>query len=715
MAKDIYGTAVGMNKDTKSHLETMDKLFRLAISSPIRQAWVQKADRCWKFYHGDMWTQAERAILEKRSQADIVENEIKPMLRRLMGRYKTTRTVSRFVGRNMPADDVTAQAISDLVTFVEQDNSVEFEEAEYVKDAFVTGIGWCSVTVRKGANGLPRIVIQREDPFSIFKDPYSHTYDINTDRGGARYCGQAKWLHIDEAIATWPDYEKDLLQCLDGTYMPASFSSMSLFEPEVLSRLNQIYTDKENRLIRPVELWYKKRVKKNQVITPFGAYTDIPKDKVALLKRLYKGQVEERSTMEDRMHYTVFCGGIMIEEDAESPYRHNMYPWTPLLIDTWPDGEPIGYVWDLIDPNREINARRARGLYLLNNRQVIYERGAVESKESLARELALADGQIELEEGALSQGRFSFRENTDQSQGNINLMLESKAAIRRIGGEDFIEPPRERASAPGLRQQAVSTQLTSLEGFDNIRRTRRLRTLLVYEYIKQYFTDEMNFMILDSPTESRLVSITSSQFDTIKEKMYDLVMKDSSDYITRHEAQFESIMQTLPQVLQFGPAWARLLIMMSDVKDKEAILKFIDENTPQQGPEGKFTLGLTWHELTQQEKAAFAAKLGLPELAQVVAAESKDPVSVAKGKTEMLKTQLREGLRAAMEDGRRNQAAEQFAVDAFIQLKQQQDDAALARVAREQGNQSPIQGNTELSDDQVESGENIPEEGAGPA
>ena len=84
-----------------------------------------------------------------------------------------------------------------------------------------------------------------------------------------------------------------------------------------------------------------------------------------------------RSTMmRDCLYMAVVCGDVLIQKTVPSPYKTSLYPFIPYYCHRKKNGQPYGRVLRLIDPNREINSRRSKALYMLNNRLSIYERGA---------------------------------------------------------------------------------------------------------------------------------------------------------------------------------------------------------------------------------------------------------------------------------------------------------------------------------------------------
>ena len=612
----------------------LDAYFRQAVDHPVTRRWWDDADLATRFFEGDQWASDELAELDKRGQAAIVENEIKPTIERLLGQFRRQHTTVKFIGRNQP-DDPLAHLLTDLQRHLDQQNEWEFVEGEIIQHGLVGGRGVLEATVERDDLGQRRIALKAEDPFTIFPDPFARHYDWNQD---ARYLARAKWLDKDEGLAR--GWDPALVeQCLN--IGDPSANALHLLDPQSTAlRSFQIYYDPERRRFRPVEMWYKRRSIRRILLTDAGVSVDVTElgAKRAEQTADRVGAVIHEETRA-QMWVAVFCAGILLDGPKPSPHRHNKFPFIQYRAYAHADGTPYGYVQGLIDPQREINARRSKALWALNNRQTIYEENAIKSKEELAAEMAKMDGQIEIRAGKFD--RFQVRENDDITQGNLAMLQEAKQAIRRISGEDQLNPAPEVRSGVGIQRLQMIHQAGVLTLYDNIRRFRRLKALLVHDLIRQYYTQDMVFQVVDDPNVVKTVQIAASDFQALKERDYDLIVSDTQDYLTAQSEQMELLATTLPQVIPFGPQWASLFISMSDLRNKEGLLKMLQAMTQPAPVEPKLSVALQWNELTPEQQMAWAERFGMPALAQAVAANPKAPANDVQNQAEILKMQMR--------------------------------------------------------------------------
>lgn len=612
----------------------LDSWFRLAVDHPITRRWWEEADRAQQFYEGQQWTATECTALEARGQVPIVENETKPVIERLKGQFRRQRTTVKFVGRNQP-DDPLAHLITDLERHIDQQNEWEWVEGEIVENGLVMGRGVLDVGVRRDGLGQPQVAERWEDPFCIFPDPWSRAFDWNED---ARFVCRAKWMDKDQGLAQgWP---RELVERCANIGDP-THGVISLLDPSSTQlRAMDLYYDHERRRFRPVEIWYKKRSIRRILMTDAGVSVD-----VTPLGATQADQTAERvgavihEETRAQMWVAVYCGGLFLDGPKPSPFRHNKFPFLQYRAYMHADGSPYGYVQGLLDPQREINARRSKALWALNNRQTLYEENAIKDRDALAEEMAKMDGQIEIRAGKFD--RFQIKENVDISQGNLAMLQEAKMAMRRISGEDQLNPAPEVRSGVGIQRLQQIHQTGVLSLYDNIRRFRRLKALLVYELIRQYYTDAMVFQVVDDPNVVKTIHISADQFQTIKQRDYDLIVADTQDHLTAQSEQLEMLTTTLPQVIQYGPQWAALFISMSDLRNKDGLLKMLEGMTKPAPIDPKVSVAVQWNELTAEEKVAFAKRFNMPELIQGIAANPKPSANETQNQAEIVKTQMK--------------------------------------------------------------------------
>ena len=641
-------------------LEDLNKKFQSALDHQTWKNWRANAIRDFAFKEGDQWTDKERKDLQDRGQPDTVENQIKVVCDRLMGKYRKTKSRIGYKGRNLP-DQPIALALTALSLYIHQHNKSNYEESDAFDDGITGGFGCIETFLEYDRQWKPQIMVRHEDCFNIYPDPHSTKYDWNED---AKFIARAKWVDVSVAKEIYPGFSKEL----DGLvgYDPAEEDNTSYFRKE------DFIDDKTDR-VRLVEMQIKKIKKVKKVLAPDGNVTDITGLKGKKLKEAEsKGRVVER--MAEQIYVAVFCGDVLFE-NKKAPHNFPKFTFTPYFCFRKKDGEPYSPVRMIIDPQMEINKRRSKALHLLTLNQSIYEEGAVSDPDDLATEMARPDGQIKLLRGGME--RFRIEKNNDLASTQMGLHAESKQAIRDITGvnpESGGGGRSEIRSGVGVaRKQEVTDEIT-FPIFDNLKRTRELRAELELAFIQQYFTDEMVFSVTDDLQQTQMFTINEPGQD-IKTRTFDIVVDDLPDTTTIQQEQLNIVSQALPQFLQYGPAGGKLLIEMSDLKNKKELLEIVAAMGQPTPPEAKVSLTLDWDELDGTERAAFAGKLGMQELAQY------EMQSGAQGKTDkklmadMGKTQSKENMHSAELDHTKDKDTADIVIKGITSVKDSQNTA----------------------------------------
>jgi len=625
--------AKSTKSDDKELLIKLDNYFSSALDHPTWQSWRTNAEKCFKYKEGDQRTSTEKQELKNRGQPETVNNQVKVTLDRMVGQFVRQRTRIGYRGRN-PQDKQVADTLSDALLFIKQQNNLEFEERDAAEDGFTGGFGVLEAYIDYNDLLNPEIKIRMEDCFNIFPDPYSRRYDWNED---ANHICRAKWLDLSEAKELYTGKSKELSQIMEAEYKGGLLSSIDGFK-------KNNYIDANAKRLRVVECWYKTKKKDSKVILSTGQILDadqLSKDDLRQIESsgiTYK-QVDRIKT---QMKVGVYSAGVLLEH-KDSPFEHGLFPFIPYFVNRKKSGEPYSLIYTALTLQDAINKRESKALHLLSTNQSIYEKGAVTDPADHATEVARPDGQIELNKGYFE--KFILNKNIDLAVTQFNLHNEAKADFRRVTGinPDAMGEKSEMRSGIGVARKQAMTDLIISPVFDNFRRTRTILTKVVLGLIKQYYTDEMLFYITDDLNKSRTVKLNANanEQQILKEGIFDIVIDEMPDITTMQQEQFEMLAQMLPAILPFGPFWVKKLIQLSDLKNKDEVIKEIEAMTGPPPPDPKLTVALQWSELDPMEKATFAEKMGMNELAMYEAQSGGEPAHITKTKSDMAKEMMK--------------------------------------------------------------------------
>lgn len=666
----IFKSAPATEDDTIT-VSRLHQYFMAAIDHPVWQDWREHASRDYNFREGDHWTTHELQELKERGQPPTVRNEVKPIIDRVHGQFLMTRQTTTFIGRNSPQDDPVAELQSDLLKFTDHQSGYEFAESNVTLDGLTGGLGVIECGWEFDSAGYKCVYQRDENPFHLFPDPFS----VRNDLSDAKYVQRAKWMDVEDAIVLWPEKEAQLRGFLHGHEFEMG-ESLGI-DGRMINDTHAVYLDRARQRIRPVETWYKRKVQKFLILTPEGSQSvtlPVNKDEVAKLKaQLPKNAYVTQPIYVDEMWTGIHLGNSLLIHHDQSRYQHHRFPFVFFFADRKRNGEPFGLARNIVPINEAINKRESKALNMLSNRRIIHERGAITDTAAAQLENAKADGVIEVEPGALSQNKILFPENVDIGNPQITLLQEAKSAMPRVSGisDESMGMRSEVRSGIGIQRKQAMTNLITNPIVQNLRRFRYERTKLVYELMKEVYTEERVFQITDDPNSVRVQQLTSDAISKMKERTYDLVITETPDYATVREQELDMLMNTLPQIGTLGPGIMKFALELTNLRNKKGLQQMLDQLAQPPPVQPKMSLSMTWADMQPEEKAYVALQMFQdPQLAQLLVEQGGDPAYIAKIKADIAKTQIKEGTRAGMERGRLNLSALQTAAEGMIKSRE---------------------------------------------
>lgn len=561
------------------------------------------------------WTAEEVAALNARKQPIITDNKIADKVQYLLGLERKTRADPKAFPRNAPTDEQSADAATDALRYVADQNMFHYMRSDVAENMFIEGLGGVEIVIDKKYGGRsPKVCVRRIRWDRLYADPHS----MECDYSDAKYKGFMTWMDHDEAVARWKD-KKDVI---DATIPEYGVSS-------------ETYDDKPRYFLNAQG---RKRV---QIFTHY-----------------YKRA--------ERWFYCVFVKGGFLEEPSESAYEDEFgEPECPLefqaLYRQGDDGAAYGQIRRYKDLQDDWNKRRSKSLHLLSVNQVEGEEGAFEDIEKTRKEAARPDGVILRTPGMLGQ----INRGLDLAQGHIQLMMLTGQALEATGPNAALQGTTGSISgrAKQIDQQGGQTQID--KPFDAV----RYLTLRIYRQmwnrIKQFWTQEMwirvrdeeqvKFIALNKP--KMWAQIIAEQLqkmpwpDEEKEAILqqvaadpkfrqlivtnhvatldvDITIDEGPDVVTLQQEQFAVIADLMKAGLQIPP---KALIRASSLRNKQELL---DEMSGGDDP-------------AAQQMAALQQKMGELEALLKEANIRKVMSEVAKNEAATVETQADSSIKIA--------------------------------------------------------------------
>ena len=520
------------------------------------------AEKSRAYYDSDQWTGEEKAKLAKQKQAATVINRVKPKMDSLMGMERANRTTAKAQPRT-PKHTEGAEAATESVRFVLQDNNYRGKRSEAWENMLIEGTGGLEVIVKPKDDGF-KVVIRHIMWDRLIWDPHSRRKDFSD----ARFLGQVVWMDYDEAVQKYPD-AKDILEAMQ--------TGSSTYDDQPR------WMDNTRRRVKIVELYHQKA--------------------------------------DGDWWYSCFTYGGYCEAPKKSPYvneegeTEHGYEFASLFVQR--DGTRYGAMKQLLDIQDEINKRRSKALHLNSVRQVRSERGAVEDVNKARAELAKPDGWIETTPGM----EFEILKTGDMLAGQFNLLSEAKMEIDSIGANSAtMGKDKTVQSGVALRQRELTGQTELAPMFDILKNLDIRVYRKVWNRIKQYWKAEMWLRVTDDENNLKFVGLNKpvtqgemmlkqaqaqglppeklqalaaqiaadpamqlvvSTENEIVSMDVDIIMDEAPDTVTQEIEDFQAMAEMVKSGFPLPP---EAVILSSPLSNKDRILKMMKES-PQVPPQ----------------------------------------------------------------------------------------------------------------------------------
>ena len=578
-----------LNSDVRAapELDNFRQWFKNAVDHS--RVWRREAREDYEFVAGVQWKRQDKHKLEDHGRPAITINKIKPLLNVLSGYQRLNRYDISFLPRTN--DDMELCKVREGVTKYIFDNcDYEYRESQVFYDGAICGLGWFWVHYEFDEElGDGEIKIARESPFNIYVDPEA----CETDFSDANFIIRARWVDKADLIKIFPEKEADILM---------QEHEYDTDEPND-TETELLYYRKDMKKLRLVECWYKTKREKTIYIMPDGQKLDDEAmaniSEADLLQMYMAGQIpQEQKITVDVVRVCSFFDNILLE-DIESPYLHGEFPFIPFPVFNFGEGDiPAGIVRDLKDPQREINKRRSQSLHILNTSSYnnwLRETSAQteEQKDSMDSEASRPGGIIEVNDGALSQGKI---QRLEAPQPPIALFQAGQEAAQDLPAISGINealmgvdmPAATSGRAIELKQKQAITHIAPM--FDNLRRCKKkLASLLWGKHghkglVQQYYTEEKVFRIQGTGGKPDFITVNqqvtqmgpmgqavTTTLNDITQGDFDIIIAETQASASQRQAQFYSLIDAVKTLSVPADMIFDLIIDLSDIPNKEDI------------------------------------------------------------------------------------------------------------------------------------------------
>lgn len=643
---------------------TADKLELWLQEIRNQPHWRLVADIEDDYYDGNQIDAETMEMLRERGQEPIVDNQIGPVIRTVLGMQAKTRTDPVVKPEPGETNSEVAEALNcklkQYSNMVRSDRAKSDAYAEMMK----IGVSWLGVTTNS-------------DPFGAkFRYEHVHRREMwwdwrakQPDYSDGRYVIRRKWVDVDQLIAAFPD----LHEWIEGTMAGRAPWDMELMTSQVGNRaLHDEYgagfdvsveqyewMNVNRRRLLTYEIWYKVKVRDLVFKLPNGKVDEFDKSNHIHTMLLKAGLIKPYMAHFDRVRVGFWIGPKRAGDWA-SPYRHRHFPYVPMFcFRENRTGVPYGLIRCMISPQNEINARKTKMMWLLNSKWVEATEDAVDDHAVAADEVARPDGYVIVRNKAGE--RFVVHENQPMAAQQFQVMQEAKEALQTVAGVHNATLGRESGATSGLAINSLVEQdsITLAEPNDNFNMACRHADEIFLSLIIDDLSDSPNEQVEveDDFGKKRIITLNQDGVDEVTglpTRINDItkvnvavVLGDTPQTPTFRNQQLNQLgeaMKSMPPQAQMAllPRW----IMATDLPQRkemaDEIRKMLGQTEDSQDPE-KAALQQKVQELEQK-----LAMKNPPELlAAQVAKLQAETDNIKATQTETLVKALYEAMQAA--------------------------------------------------------------------
>lgn len=488
---------------------------------------IEEARQSRHYYHGDQWTEAEIAVLQRRKQPVVTSNRIERKINAVVGIVEKLRQDPKAYART-PQHEQGADVATAVMRYCLDVNDWKSKSTRNARLGAIDGLAGVEFDLERGDQGDPDLGIHIVYADTFFYDPRSFDEGF-TD---ARYMGIAKWIDVDQAKELIPSKATEI----DDLMEEGSDITSSADQDR-----ERVWVNTSLKRLRLVDHWY-----------------------------IHKGQ----------WCWTLYIGSVVMMQGM-SPFHDEKGKTFPRFLmfsaNVDHDGDRYGFIRNLKSAQDEINHRRSKALHLLNSRRVISEKGAVDDIEIARKEWAKPDGWVETNPGLKMEpddaaSKADFR-------GQLEMLQEAKGEIENFGPNPALigqglEDSSGRAIA--LLQQAGMAELGPyLSAYKNWK-IRVYRC--IWNIITEHWKSERWIRVTDDEQVAQFFQINKLDVDqygrpaivnAIGSMDVDFIIDEGPDSVNM-QADAASTLQALgPQFAQQFPEIAiELSPMESRVKSK---------------------------------------------------------------------------------------------------------------------------------------------------
>ncbi len=594
------------------------------LQSTFREAWDaitpqrSKREKDWKFYAGDQWEAADKAIAAQQKRPVLTLNMLMSIVSAVEGEERTNRQEIKFYGTG-EEDDEAAHGLNRILKWVFDSCGGEFSLSQGFRSMNVCGEGWVipDMDFFDDPEGVLRVLFVDDE--EMFDDPVGAADPTSAN---SRYCHRVRYMTLEEGEARFPKTEG--FAGFRDAVMQAHSMGDAISETDA-SGFRDIYSkpgdqrslktyDAKRKLWAVTETWW------HQIEPGWVMVDEATGMLVELSDEEFEAKKVERAAAQQsamdavlsgqatfrepdpleteaaaaglapppmptiqlppplqakqrplkRFYMAMWCGQVLLQK-MSSPLRGlKRIPYVPIrgLFDKV-EAEWFGLIRQLLDAQRQHNIEQSTivALTQLMPKQAWYgPKGSFHNKAEWQTKIAQPGAMLEYNK---TSGKPEPIPVAAIPRHIIDMAFTRPQTMREISGVNVEMTGQRVASDPGvvmeMRQKAARTVLAPM--FDNYRMSKKALGGVLLAYMQAYISPGRRLRIM-GPEGAAYVEMT----EQMQLGRYDVTVEETNSTINDRMQTLAVLQTTLPQLAKTGvpipPAVIDLLPMQPHVRDE---------------------------------------------------------------------------------------------------------------------------------------------------
>lgn len=643
-------------KDLDEEIAIAKRQFEMFMRaySGRHEDYLKLKEKCNDYYCGDQWDERILAKLQAEGKPALTINLILSTINTVLGEQIGRRMDINFKPRR-DTNHQNAWALNKLVEAILDANRITWLESDVFQDGLIEERGWYEVWVDFSESLEGEIKIESRDGGDIVPDPNADSYDPRT----WNEVYDIRWLTADEVRDRFGEEAYDKVQQIgteDGSNLGRESvrrqrNRFSDKDEDTVDEWNRGLDDKDAKFSTQFRVITREFYKPTDIYclvnVETGELRELPvgtkKNEAEAIAQRHNVPVYKKNV---RRVYTRTTVDQYVLHDDWSIYKSFRYiPYFPYFR----RGRPFGMVRNLLSPQEQLNKLSSQELHIVNstaNSGYIVETGTLANMttDELRTRGAESGLVIEVNNGRLG-GLQKIQPNA-VPHGIDRISGKSENHIRNISGINDAMLGMEGGEVSGvvLDKREARGQVQVALPIDNLGRTRHLLAEKMLELIKDFYTEERIFSLVDEAEPEQPVqevAINQMQPDgtiinDVTRGSYSMVISSRPARDNFADSQFASVLN-LRNVGVNIPSYR--VIQYSDLADKERLalemkqLEGLGEKSPEM-QELEQRMATAQMALAEAQAAETEAKVG--EL------QTRSELNSAKAQLARLEPQMRE-------------------------------------------------------------------------